>query len=145
MEWLSNPNNAYYHTTGQLCVQASGMHALACACIPILWKRHNNRSILQTLADGDGFQYSSSSASNDEYASLYASECTRMRLRTPKISWRSMPSDPPRVNSCRVAMFSTTANEPHPHPHPPLPQMEKVMYGPDLGGGKFLRVERVRA
>ena len=25
-----------------------------------------------------------------------------------------MPSDPPRVNSCRVAMFSTSANEPHP-------------------------------
>ena len=48
-----------------------------------------------------------------------------------------MPSDPPRVNSCRVAMFSTSANEPH-------PQMAKVMYGPDLGGGKFLRVERER-
>ena len=38
MHWLSNPNNAYYHTTSQLCVHtsgvhASGMHALACACM----------------------------------------------------------------------------------------------------------------
>ena len=31
---------------------------------------------------------------------LYTSECTRMRLRTPeiiKISWGSMPPDPPTV------------------------------------------------
>ena len=33
MHWLSNPNNAYYHTTSQLCVHVSGMHALACACM----------------------------------------------------------------------------------------------------------------
>ena len=53
--------------------------------------------IIETLADGDGFPYFSSSASNDDYAmmmilfsialcaSLYASECTRVHLRTPKI------------------------------------------------------------
>ena len=37
-----------------------------------------------------------------------------MCLRTPKIiniSWGSMPPDPPRVNDCRVAMFSTSAND----------------------------------
>ena len=26
MQWVLNPNNAYYHTTSPLCVQASGMH-----------------------------------------------------------------------------------------------------------------------
>ena len=37
MQWLSVPNNAYYHTTSQLCVHASSMHALACACMPVLY------------------------------------------------------------------------------------------------------------
>ena len=81
----------------------------------------DNRPIVYTLADGDGFQCSSSTASSDDYddepllnTSLHASECTRMHLRTPKISWGTMPPDPTRLNDCRAAMFSTSANTPLP-------------------------------
>ena len=59
---------------------------------------------------------------------MYASECTRMRLTTPKIikiSWGSMPPDPPGVNNCRAAMFSIVQVMTLP------PRMEKVMYGPE--------------
>ena len=36
----------------------------------------------------------------------------RMHQNAPKvkISWRSMPPDPSRVNNCRAAMFSTSAS-----------------------------------
>ena len=79
--------------------------------------------------NADGFQCSINSTTNDDYddESLLkklcvllcmpqiAPECTRMHLRTPKItkiSWGSVPPDPPyRVNDCRVVMFSTSANE----------------------------------
>ena len=43
-----------------------------------------------------------------------APECARMRLRTPKIikiSWGSMPLDPPRMNNCGAAMFTTSPND----------------------------------
>ena len=60
-----------------------------------------------TLADGDGFQCSSSSASNDDfddelepllmklcvYASLYASDCTRICLRTPRGACPQTPQE----------------------------------------------------
>ena len=55
-----------------------------------------------------------------------AQECTRMHLRTPKItkiSWGSMTPDFPRVNDCRAAMFSTSAND-------IAPPDGKVRYGP---------------
>ena len=60
--------DTYYHTTSQLCVHALCMHALTCACIDY---QYYCISIDNTkaLADGDGFQYSSSSASSDDYAS----------------------------------------------------------------------------
>ena len=57
-------------------------------------------------------------------ASLYASECTRMCLRAhkiAKISWGSIPPDPPRVRNCSTAMFSTSANS-------FAPQIEKFKY-----------------
>lgn len=57
---------------------------------------------------------SSSSASdhdNDEpffkKLFLYASECNRMCLRTPKISWGRMPPAPPRVKGYRMALLSS--------------------------------------
>ena len=60
-------------------------------------------------------------------SSVCFSVCLRVHLNAPKInkiSWGSMPPDPPTVNDCRAAMFSTSANEIAP------PQMVKVMYGP---------------
>ena len=47
-------------------------------------------------------------------SSLCFSVCLGMHLRTPKspkFLGGSMPPDPLRVNSCRVAMLSTPANE----------------------------------
>ena len=41
-----------------------------------------------------------------------------------QIFWGSMLPDPPAMNDCRVAMFSTLAND-------ITPQMGKVVYGPD--------------
>ena len=63
-------------------------------------------------------------------APLYASECTRMHLRTPsitKMSCGSMPPDPPRVNGCWAAMFSTSANDIAP-PHFALNNQESHPY-----------------
>ena len=76
-------------------------------------------------------------------AILYDSECTRMHLRTPKatkISWGSMPPDLSRVNSCRVAMFSTSANKSAPPPPPsttttlPQVQVNKLSTALELSG-----------
>ena len=99
------------------------MHVLTYECISCSYYGIgiDNRPI---VSDGDGFQYSSSSASNDDYddepllknlcvllcMSQIAPECARMCLRTLKmttISWGSMSPDPPTVNDCRAAMFST--------------------------------------
>ena len=47
-------------------------------------------------------------------SSVDFSECTKMNLRTLKIikiSWGSIPPDLPRVNNCRTAMFSSSAND----------------------------------
>ena len=53
-----------------------------------------------------------------------------------KFSWGSMPPDPPTVNDCKAAMFSTSAND-------MAPQMEKVMYGPVVRFGSLRRVSQV--
>ena len=48
------------------------------------------------------------------------SVCFSVRLSTPKIikiSCGNMPLDPPRINNCRVAMFSILANDIAPPPH----------------------------
>ena len=45
---------------------------------------------------------------------VYASECTRMHLRKPKkFPGRAslQTPDPPTMNDCRTAMFSTSAND----------------------------------
>ena len=52
-QWLSNPNNAYYHTPSQLCVYALCMYTST--MVEAYWIID-----LETLADGDGFQCSSS-------------------------------------------------------------------------------------
>ena len=71
--------------------------------------------------------------------SVCFSVCLRMRLRTPKIIkifWGSIPPDPPTVNNCRVAMFSTSAND-------TAPPDEKVMYSPEkylLAIAKYIMV-----
>ena len=47
-------------------------------------------------------------------SSVCFSLCLRMHLRTskiPKISWGNHTPRPPTLNSCRVAMFSTSAND----------------------------------
>ena len=53
---------------------------------------------------------SSSSASNDDNEPLYASECTRMCLRTPIITQNFLGVHAPRLKDCMAAMFSTSAN-----------------------------------
>ena len=55
-----------------------------------------------------------------------------------------MPPDPPTVNDCRAAMFSTSANE-------IAPQMVNVMYGPgfkrwlDLNFSYYTAVEYINS
>ena len=106
------------------------MHAYQYYGIGIL----DNRPI-----DGDGFQCSSSSASNDDYddepllKKLWvllcmpwnAPECASEHLKLPKFPEGVSPQDPSRVDNCRAAMFSTSAND-------IAPQMDKVMYGPAI-------------
>ena len=50
-------------------------------------------------------------------------ECASEHLKVPKLSWGTMPPDPPKVNNCRAAMFSTFTLP---------PPMGKVMYGPGM-------------
>ena len=84
---------------------------------------------------GGGFQCSSSSASNDAYddETLLKKLCVLpcMPQNAPECASEHLnflgehAPRPPKVNDCRVAMFSTSANDIAP------PQIEKVMYGPE--------------
>ena len=59
-QWLSNPTNAYYHTTSIKTI---------CACVEHTYGIGiNNRTYgIDPSSSYDGFQCSGSSASNDDY------------------------------------------------------------------------------
>ena len=86
-----------------------------------------------TLADGDGFQCSSSSASSVDYdddpplKKLCVLLCMPQNAPEFPLNCQNFlakhPPDPPIVNGCMAAMFSISAND-------IAPQIEKVIYGP---------------
>ena len=114
----ARPNNAYYHTTSQLCVHALCMHALCmhalcmhalCMHTLCMHTMHgigiDNRSIVWELADGDGFQCSSSSACDDDYDDepllkklrvlvCMPPECASEHLKLPKFPRGACPQTP---------------------------------------------------
>ena len=83
----------------------------------------------KALANGDGFQCSSSSASSDNHDDELSnesllkklcvllcmpqnvSECSSEHLKLLKFPGGACPQTPPTMNSCRVPMFSTSAND----------------------------------
>ena len=125
------------HTTSQLCVHALGMHALVCACTPVLRYRHR-----QQIYSIEPSQWRFSSVpvaqqSNDDYDDetllkklcallcvlQNASKCTLEHIKSQKFLGGACPQTPPTVNGCRGAMFSTSAND-------IAPPDGNVMYGP---------------